>query len=337
MKNKAVAFFEIHYLFNDNSHTIDAFVRNQCEKELLQIFHHSFKEVGLNNKVKIESIPSKKGSFLDGIQFSTEAIGFATLIFAGLSLIYQILSKPKESELDKKLKQKQIESTELEIEQKRLEIEKLKKELENNNDLESIENRENIERFMDLFLERLILNPVINRHISNFYQNLIDYDKVQSMEYTPYDQNHQAIMGSKTIHREDFHKFILQTSEDEIIDENAKIYIHSPILVKGRKHWSGYYTLEEQVINFSMSDKDFKNDVTNGTIKFANGSFICARLRKTLKFDDFGNIKNQKYTVELVTKVSNDNGYAQETKQGKAYKEFKDTLKKQLGLEFNDS
>lgn len=156
------------------------------------------------------------------------------------------------------------------------------------------------------------------------------------MEYIPLDQNHHPIIESKIVYRKDFHKFILQTSENEIIDENAKIYIHSPILVEGKKHWSGYYTSEEQVINFAMSDRDFKNDVTNGTIKFANGSFIYARLRKNLKFDDFGNVKNQKYTVELVTKVSNDDGYAQETKQGKAYKDFKETLKKQLGFEFND-
>lgn len=192
---------------------------------------------------------------------------------------------------------------------------------------------EQYQRICDLFYEKLISNLKITRHISNFYQHLIDYEKVQSMEYVPYDQNHQAIIEPQTVNREDFHKFILQTSEDEIIDENAKIYIHSPMLVEGKKHWSGYYTSEEQVINFAMSDKDFKNDVTNGTIKFANGSFIYARLRKTLKFDDFGNIKNQKYVVELVTKVSNDNGYAQETKQGKEYKMFKDALNKQGNLD----
>lgn len=330
MKEMQVNFLEMHYLFNDDSHTIDAFVRNKCEKELLAIIHQTLKELGLTDKVQIEAKPSKKGSFVDELQFSSNAMAIGGLLLTSIGIITTIVvSRPKETKLDKELKQLQIDKT-------KLEIKKLQRELEQEHNKNFDDDHTRLYDFIELIYEMLIQNTIILRHISNFYQSLINYEKVHSIEYTPYDQNHTPIIEPQIVHREDFHKFILQTSEDEIIDENAKIYIHSPILVKGRKHWSGYYTLEEQVINFSMSDKDFKNEVTNGTIKFANGSFIYGRLRKTLKFDDSGNIKNQKYTVELVTKISNDNNYAQETVQGKAYRKYKEYLKKQLSLELNE-
>lgn len=294
MKDIQVNFLETHYLFSDDSHTIDAFVRNRCEKELLQIISLSLKELNLGTDIKIESLPPKEGGLIEWLQLTnpSNAIALASLVSSiVMPIIIYLLSKPKETTQDKELKSKKLEDLELGIEKKRIEIKILKKKLISDG-LSPIEKQEKLQNLIDLYYEQLTHNVTILRHISNFYQNLIDYEKVQSMEYTPYNQNHQSIMEPKTVYRKDFHKFILQTSEDEIIDENAKIYIHSPMLVEGKKHWSGYYTSEEQVINFAMSDKDFKNDVTNGTIKFANGSFIYARLRKTLKFDDFGNIKN---------------------------------------------
>lgn len=336
MQTKSVGLLETHYVFNNESHAINAFIRNQCERELLQIFYHSLKELDLNGKVEIEAIPPKNGSFLDIVQFLSENKDIVATIFTGLAIIVALLSRQRETKSDKILKQKQIEVANLDIKQKQLEIQKLKKELENNNDLNSINHQENMQKFVDLICEKLVANPIIARHISNFYQHLINYEKVQSIEYTPYDKNNQPIMGTKTVNREDFYKFIIQTSEDEIIDENAKIYIHSPMLVEGRKHWSGYYTSEESVINFAMNDKEFKKDVSSGTVKFSNGSFIYAVLRKTLKFDDFGNLKNQKYTVEIVTKISNDTGYTQETPQGKKYQNNRKTLNSQISINFED-
>lgn len=127
MKNKAVAFFEIHYLFNDDSHTIDAFVRNQCEKELLQIIYHSLKEFNLNEKVKIESTPSQEGCFLETIQFLGENRDIAGILVAVLIGILQILRQPQETELDKTLKREQIENTRLDSYKKILEIKKNRK------------------------------------------------------------------------------------------------------------------------------------------------------------------------------------------------------------------
>lgn len=318
MKEMQVNFLETHYLFNDDSHTIDAFVRNQCEKELLAIIYHTFSELNLTDKIKLEATPPKEGSFKEIIQFLSENRDIATLIFAGLAIIATLLSRHSETKLDKELK--------------RLEIKRLQKELGEYKDLDATKSQEFFHKFIDLFYENLISNPKIARHISNFYQHLMGYEKVQSVEYTPYNQNHKAIIEPQVVHREDFHRFILQTSEDEIIDENAKIYIHSPMLVKGRKSWRGHYMFENQVIDFSMNDRDFKNDVYNGTIKFKNGSFIYAVLQKTIKYDDFGNIKSQKYTVEVVTKVSSDDGYEYETRQGKKHKDFKEALNKQMSL-----
>lgn len=50
---------ELHYFFRDETHTMNAFVRNECEKELLTII----KEVilSLDIEVDIESEAFKEG------------------------------------------------------------------------------------------------------------------------------------------------------------------------------------------------------------------------------------------------------------------------------------
>jgi hypothetical protein len=50
---------ELHYFFRDETHTMNAFVRNECEKELLTIF----KEVilSLDIEVDVESEAFKEG------------------------------------------------------------------------------------------------------------------------------------------------------------------------------------------------------------------------------------------------------------------------------------
>lgn len=54
---------QLHYYFSDNSHGFDAVVRNECEKELLNIFHDVAKTLDL--KLLVQSEPPKEGGFIE--------------------------------------------------------------------------------------------------------------------------------------------------------------------------------------------------------------------------------------------------------------------------------
>jgi hypothetical protein len=54
---------EIHYFLKDNSHTMDALVRNKCEAEFLAIAYEAISELGLN--ISIDSEVFKEGGLRD--------------------------------------------------------------------------------------------------------------------------------------------------------------------------------------------------------------------------------------------------------------------------------
>ena len=46
---------ELHYFFTDNSHSMDAIVRNECEKELLALFRECSVILGVDFKIESEA------------------------------------------------------------------------------------------------------------------------------------------------------------------------------------------------------------------------------------------------------------------------------------------
>lgn len=329
LSSKQIGFLETRYSFyNNDSHTINAFIRNQCEKEILAIAQEVFKAMGLDKKITIEITPSKQGSYIDFFVFLVNNTKFPEIFLAGLAIIIGLMSIPKMSNLGKNQeKNKKIESVNLDDLKKILATTTI-----NSNEEKCLLLK--IEDLIRLHYDDLVYNPNISRHISNFYRSLLSYEKVEYMEYKSYNQRHESVTKTNTVHREKFEDFIITISEEEKTDNHAKIYIHSPVLVKGKRHWSGFYTLEEKAINFSMLDRHFKEDVTSGTINFSNGTFIYAVLRKTIKYDEFGGVKSQHYFVEEVKQISNDNNHYYNKKDNKNHQSSKEKAKKQISFDF---
>lgn len=46
---------ELHYYFRDNSHSMNAFVRNQCEKELLAIYKEAITLFNIDIEIESEA------------------------------------------------------------------------------------------------------------------------------------------------------------------------------------------------------------------------------------------------------------------------------------------
>jgi len=176
--------------------------------------------------------------------------------------------------------------------------------------------------------KKLEKNNIIKKRRSNFYEQLINYDKIERVSFKV--ENNNYTISEKFIKKENFTKFILHT---DIIDpqniENAIIEIISPVLKKGNYKWTGIYKNES--IPFSMKSAEFKELVQKGNVEFKNGFTIKCLLQINNKIDNEGIIKVTGYEVLRV-----DNYFINEkpveTSEGKKHRKLKEAEKQMLKL-----
>lgn len=305
---------ELHYSFADDSHTMDAIIRNDCESELLAIVNEitSLLEIDIN----IETEAYAEGGLNELWSLVSEnkyVVGIITGIL--INTLSKYLTKDREY-------------SELQKQELRLNIEKIKKEL-----------KESKGEKPDINLEdsATAFNGIIKiiKHKSNFYKNLNEYPKVTKVTTVLLSHDNHPINDPIIIERKDFEKFILKTNElPPVRDENATIEIISPVLKKENYKWKGIYNRE--VVSFSMKDIEFKHDVINSDIQFKNGICIDCVLEYSREISGLGEIQNSGYTVLTVLRQHNE-GITTETPQGKRYKTKIEMEKWQLPLFKNDT
>ncbi len=306
---------ELHYYFeeSDDSHTMNAFVRNRCEFELLQIYTELQKELELD--VKIETEAFEEGGLTELWSFLADIAIQITLLLTALS---QVLSRVplRKSKLEKK-------DLKLSIEERKLNIKALKRELkEKEPEQITIQN-------LNLIIDS---KPKILKHLSNYFKQLYNYPKVKKISTTILSNNYTKIEEPKFISRTDFDKFIIESDElGSEIDENATIEIISPVLKKGKYKWKGVYNKIGEAVDFYMKDKIFKQSVIAEGIEFKNGTFIECVLEKSIKMNEVGEIYTSAYSVLTVLKKHYEN-IVEETPQGKKYRQEKEADKQQLKL-----
>lgn len=221
-----------------------------------------------------------------------------------------------------------------------MELEILKRQL---NDLDEQATQDNIDGIYDQisileesFYDILSQNILIKKHLSNLYRHLLDYQKVTHISYTHYDINFKAVTPTREVERHYFPYFLIESDVFYEYDENARIHIYAPNLVKGKHKWRGFYEKENIVIDFNMADIDFKKEVEDGLIDFRNGSIIDAVLRQKIKFDESGNETSRAYSVVTVLQKFDGEVFT-ETKQGKEFKDRKKFMENQMSLLLEDN
>lgn len=113
---------ELHYYFNDNSHSMDAYIHNKCETEILALIREV--SIALEIEIKLDSEALKEGGLRNIWRVLGKNSAQITLILAVIALILQIKQLyPIDDEMDVELKK-------LSIDEKKLSIQKLKNELE---------------------------------------------------------------------------------------------------------------------------------------------------------------------------------------------------------------
>lgn len=116
----------------------------------------------------------------------------------------------------------------------------------------------------------------------------------------------------------DFAQYIEELAPETKIDDDAKVYIVSPVIVKGKSlKWNGSYNGHD--ISFEMLSNQFKTDAQNATIDFRTGFFVKCKLQyeETINEEDKPIYKN--YKVIEVYGYECDDKYV-ETIAGKAKK-----------------
>jgi hypothetical protein len=308
---------ELHYFLRDETHTMNAFIRNECEKELLTIF----KEVilSLDIVLDIESESFKEGGLKEIWNFLGKNGIQITLV---LTIFGLILSRiPVEN---KELVKLQIENLELDNELKRQELKKIKNEIKTEEQL--------TEDVVERVLEILDKDYKIIWHKSNFYKKLSFYPKVTKLTTQRLNEQREPVEQEKTVERNQFGNFILRSDTfPPNLDEEAVIDIISPVLKKGNFNWKGFY--KGDIINFEMNDQIFKNSVLNKEIEFINGTAIKCVFQQNRKIDETGLVKVVQSKVITVIEIITGENYVA-TEQGKKYKRDKDLKNDQLKFDF---
>lgn len=287
---------EIHYYFSDDSHTLNARAFNKSHASLIALTQELSDLLSV--EIEMEVLPLQEGGLKNAFKFTGKyLLAPAVPMLVTHLLAYYITH---DTELDELTKDKL-----------RLEIEQMKKASLSSEEEELVEKAANKRNEISTSLK-------LKKHRSDFYKAADSVQKVEQLSACLLDGDGKSLReAERTVHRGDFHKFILESEDlpDEI-DEDATIEIISPVLVPGKYKWRGKY--RDDVIDFSLSDQDFRRDIYKKRIQFSNGDIISVRLVISKKLDDFGNITSRAYRVEEVLAYDHGDGFTETTKGHKA-------------------
>lgn len=299
---------EIHYWLNDKSHLMKASVLNRCEYELLGIIKEVSKILAIDIEIETEAIAEgglrKWLKVIAKDENKNAHITTAVIVALVTSLLITPLGKLSEKLIDKAFED--VELKDLEKERLKYEIIKLKQETEN-----KIEN-----------------NNLIKKKISNYYESLDKYPKVEKISYNVSNDNKSVVTKDKFIEKKDFKRFVIVSDDLEPIEiDDALIEIISPVLKKGKYKWSGYY--KDEPISFHMKSKEFKTLIQNGKIEFKNGFTINSHLIIRKRINNEGVERVIGYDVLRVNKFFQ-NEKPIETNEGKKHRQKKEFEERQM-------
>jgi len=275
---------EFHYLFKDESHTIDSILRNECEKEILLIFNEISNTLGL--ELKLVTLPTEEGGFRETWKFIGKNSAQITLIVALATVV--ISRFPPEN---KELTELQIENLKLDNQIKRKQLQKL--------NLELLREEDNVkEQTLVDSVDYVNKNYKIAWRKSNLYKKLSGYNKIDSIEITRKNKNN-PVGSSRNIPNTYFHNFILKTDDLPILKlESTTIDVISPAIKNGKFRWKGFHNNE--IINFLMNDSNFKTKVMGGNINFTNKFSLEVQMTQDRKIGNDGSVKASNSVVNKV-------------------------------------
>lgn len=308
---------ELHYWFNDDSHTMNAVVFNKCEYEFLCIAKEIAQKLKVN--LEIETEPLGEGGLRSWFKFKAkdkDAIKVGVVLY----IITTLLGTPLTTTIDELTRmaiQAVFESAEVKQLKEQNEIAELKLDIAK---IEAETKR----------LSRSIDENVVKKKRSNYYENISSCKKITKVTINITDDLKKNIYLEREVIKADFPNYIMTSDDLEpVSDENAVIEIISPVLKKGKYKWAGIYNGE--VIQFTMKSNEFKTLVQTGQVLFKNGSSINCHLLTHKRINAEGEVKITGYEVVLVNHYF-ENDKPVETPEGKRNRQIREAESNQLTL-----
>lgn len=266
--------FSTHYYLKNNSHEMDAYIRNKCEYKLITILFYCFKKYGI--RATIDSLPKENGGIVDHLKLIGEykdqieiLLLSLTTFFTGYPFFRDLLpNEEKELNLKKlKLEVKQLEAT------------------ENSTEETTITAKD--------FINLLTQNKEIRYLASDFFSNISKEDRVFQVGFISNQKD------EKIISKHNFSQLIVDKPKKITTEsENIEIKLISPVLNKNKIKWKG--SIDGEMKNFTMKDKNFSKLVKLKVFSFQNGDSIIASIIKTGEVEFDGEWIKQQYIVEKV-------------------------------------
>jgi hypothetical protein len=312
-----VSTLQVHYFFEDDSHSMDANILNRCDYEVLSIIKEVANIFFLD--IFIETEPIGEGGIKKWLKIISKQEGAKASIVTPVlvAVLISILSTPF-GKIGEKLVEKIFEDTEMtELQKEKLRNEiKILKKYQNDIQLDSIAN--------------LDYNVLIKKRKSNFYDSLSRYPKVIKVSFAAVNRDKKIQFKEKVVDKEDFNKFVLVTDDlQPVLNEDAIIEIIAPVLKKGNYRWIGNY--EGRPVHFNMKSEEFRLLVQEGKVEFKNGSSINCKLEIKRRVSSEGVEMIVGYNVIRVNFYFQNNNPI-ETKEGKQHRQIKEAKKNQLEL-----
>ncbi|MBU9491767.1 Ig-like domain-containing protein [Burkholderia multivorans] len=345
---------EMHYYLQNESHAMDAMIRNRCEAEFLATVSHITQVLGV--ELRFEATVPTEGGFRDIWRVLCVnsghplAIALLTLILNQAIEIWKAPSKPNPV-----LEKQQIEINELTInhwklENRRSELELHKLERDSQGasppapppalngtavtgaptfsppatstqtlSATGISNANGIARSTEKSFQLQLDTKVITRR-SNFYKYLLTYRHVTAVGFRALSVE-EPNPDELVITRSQFNAFIVQTSELPPDVSEALIEITSPVISGRDAKWKGLRNGE--AISFAMNDKAFKQQVFHNEVSFQHGDSIRCILEADRRLNEIGMPTVTGYRVTTVLDKIDGKGNAYEMPQGRK-KRFSD-------------
>lgn len=307
---------ELHYWFNDETHSMNAIVFHKCGNDFLCIANELANKLNIN--VEIEILPLENGGLRSVFKFiSNDKLDLkkAIIIFILTSVAFTPITTTID-EITRRSIEYFFESPEI----KELKAETMKTQLH----YDKAKLKYNLMQLSDSIDEYLI-----KKKKSNYFESLRAYSKIKEVSVSITDDKKHVIHEHK-IARESFDEYIMDSDDLEPeVNESAVIEIVSPVLKKGKYKWVGIYN--GQVIQFNMKSNEFKTLVQTGKIEFKNGTSINCNLITYQKISTEGAIKITGYDVTMVNEYFYNNTPI-ETPEGRIKRQKKEAEKQQLHL-----
>ena len=308
---------ELHYWFNDDSHTMNAIVFNKCEYEFLGIV----KEIAQKLKIEldVETEPLQEGGLRSWFKFSSKDKN-ALKVGVMLYLVTNVLGTPLTTTIDELTRmaiQSVFESEEVKLLKEQKQIAELKY------DIAKIEaETEKLAQSID--------ENIVKKKRSNYYESLSTCNKINKVSVSITDSTKSNSYYQKEVNKNEFSNYIMISDDTEPDnDENAIIEIISPVLKKGKYKWTGIYNGD--AITFKMKSNEFKTLVQTGQIQFKNGSSIDCHLVTNKKINAEGEVYVSSYEVVLVNNYF-ENDKPIETPEGRRKRQKLEAELQQLNL-----